>query len=163
MFTTTEIEMRNIAMMNLDENFEFPKRLEKYKTRIEPGTKSIEEIYMWLTERFDLIELSKEQIYQDYRIRNDVFKQNCLSLTNNNDFKIRAFQIVKNEKSYAYFEDEDEEELILWVEDYSLTFDCSSNRLFRELMIEKGISQFDYEQNTPRLAEYIILYFNLHH
>lgn len=150
-------------LKNFDDTFVFPKRLEKYKNRLEPGAKSIEEIYAWLTDHFDLIELSKEQIYQDYRIRNDVFRQNCYSLTGNNNFRIRAFQIKKNEKSHVYFEDEDEEELILWVEDNSLTFECSSNRLFRELVIEKGISQFDYEQNTLKLAEYIIFYFNLHH
>lgn len=142
----------------MSEIVKLPKHLQAYKKEIVPQEKTMSDIYDWLSTRFALRELSEMEIAQKHAIECETFLYNCKSITDSDNLKIRVFEI--EEKSTYYFKKQKGN--MLWVEESFKIFDCTSNRLFREMTIEKGISQYDYDNNTVNLVEYITICFNLH-
>lgn len=144
---------------DLEENY--IKIIDKYKSKVPVRERSVAEVIEWLKKKVDVEEISSDEISKQYNIRNKMFLYNCKDITNKEDFLVKVFRVFRNEKSYKYYEECFDEELLLWLEETNFIIDTTSNLLYRELMIYKGISEYDYVNDTIKLSEYISIYFDL--
>jgi len=131
---------------------------EEYKSKIYANEKNLKEMYEWMSKKFGIKELNEEEIQKNYFIRYKIFEQNCRNITKNNALKIKVFALNFDDIK-EYFDDDGDH--ILLVEENNFIIECDSNVLYKEIKIERGFNSYDYENNTAKLLEYIILKFDL--
>ena len=139
--------------------------LKKYKSKIIPGEKSIEELIDYLKDRMDIVGITPSELSQAYYqsilftfvhcIRN--YKFNLTA----NEFDITINKILKNDKSIAYFEYErlssesNQNDIFVVFEKKAGIIYTNNSKLFLELCIEQGVSQDDYDNETILFDAYL--------
>ncbi|AAM25834.1 hypothetical protein M2349_002435 [Caldanaerobacter subterraneus subsp. tengcongensis MB4] len=141
--------------------------LKKYKHKITPGEKSIEELIDFLKQKVDIKEISTTDLPESimkHIILNAVhcLRNQRLNLTAR-EFNFIAYKLFKNDKSnlyyqsnYAHISNNEKEDIIYVVfETKTGCIHSNCNRLLLELFIEQGISEFDYKNETPMFYAYL--------
>ena len=72
------------------------------------------------------------------------------------DIKLRAYSIEYSTSSKIYYEEmNDDMKIYVYIDEYTGCIESNSVRLFTELELYKRISQYDYDNNTDKLIEYL--------
>lgn len=119
--------------------------IKKYKDPSIIGERSAEEVIHYLKQKF-IIKDIKQSISDDqmkvfiFNVIHSMDGENALP----KDIKLRAYSIEYSTSSKIYYE-----------EIYTGCIESNSVRLFTELELYKRISQYDYDNNTDKLIEYL--------
>ena len=131
--------------------------IKKYKNPSIIGEKSIEEVIAYLKQKF-VIKDSTQKI-SDIEIKR--FKFNIVhSLDGENispeNIKFYAYRVEDSTASKEYYQEmDDEEKIYVYIDETSGYIESNCSGLFTELALYKGISQYDYDNNTDKLIEYL--------
>ena len=141
------------------------------KPQVAVGEKNTDELILWLQQRFDIEFLSENDVNSFLLgiIKKDAAAngrdQNLLA--EDEGEAALAFDIIaieRNEKSEFYYAERGDDfrptsKIIVYLERKTgFIFVNASNPLFSELLLERGISQSDFDHNTPRLMGYLGCY-----
>jgi len=136
--------------------------LAHYKPTITPQYKSVEDMQKWLESHLDVEEISLTEFsdafieHLNYNSTNAITNSD-LQLTAE-DFLFVAYRIMHTEKNKEYNADlqkTNDNYIHVIFEKKTECFFTNNSKLFLELSIEQGISQYDYENDTIRLLHYV--------
>lgn len=131
--------------------------IKKYKNPSIIGEKSIEEVIAYLKQKFVIKDITQK--ISDIEIKR--FKFNIVhSLDGENispeNIKFHAYRVEDSTASKeCYQEMDDEEKIYVYIDETSGYIESNCSGLFTELALYKGISQYDYDNNTDKLIEYL--------
>ena len=131
--------------------------IKKYKNPSIIGEKSIEEVIAYLKQKFVIKDITQK--ISDIEIKR--FKFNIVhSLDGENispeNIKFYAYRVEDSTASKEYYQEMDDEEKIYdYIDETSGYIESNCSGLFTELALYKGISQYDYDNNTDKLIEYL--------
>ena len=132
--------------------------IKKYKNPSIIGEKSIEEVIAYLKQKFVIKDITQK--ISDIEIKR--FKFNIVhSLDGENispeNIKFHAYCVEDSTASKEYYQEMDDEEKIYVyiIDETSGYIESNCSGLFTELALYKGISQYDYDNNTDKLIEYL--------
>ena len=131
--------------------------IKKYKNPSIIGEKSIEEVIAYLKQKFVIKDITQK--ISDIEIKR--FKFNIVhSLDGENispeNIKFYAYRVEDSTASKEYYQEKDDEEKIyVYIDETSGYIESNCSGLFTELALYKGISQYDYDNNTDKLIEYL--------
>ena len=134
----------------------------EYKPKIIPKSKNIMELQKWLecnvaVERMSVTDFTPAFINHLYYNVVHSHRNEELQLSEE-DFDFIAYRLcpVESNAEYAKALKATHEKYIYVVFETKTDFILSnSSKLFLELMIQCGVSQYDYDNNTLRLLEYV--------
>ena len=70
--------------------------------------------------------------------------------------KFHAYRVEDSTASKEYYQEmDDEEKIYVYIDEASGYIESNCSGLFTELALYKGISQYDYDNNTDKLIEYL--------
>ncbi|MDR3586982.1 MAG: hypothetical protein P4L59_16970 [Desulfosporosinus sp.] len=167
-FLKTFLEHRTTTEKNTINKKSNNKLWEKYKHKIVPGEKSTEELINFLKDKVDVVEIDTTEFSRFFMERHIINIVHCvrnqeLKLTAN-DLNIIAFNIIKDNRSNSYYQcrpvqriaNKHKNDMIYVVfEKRTGYIHSNSNKLLLELFIERGISQYDYDNDTNLLHSYL--------
>lgn len=147
------------------ENSELYKKklIKKYKAIIKPGYKTQDEILKLLKNKFDLVEITVNDI-------SDSFWECCVISNFNNvsDLHFSIYKVLYNDRSKKIYKNTPElccneldEFIFLVFEQSSEYFISNSNVLTSMMILERGISEYDYINNTPSFVFYLKMLDNI--
>jgi hypothetical protein len=138
---------------------------EKYKDKLYPNKKNYDEFLKLLHKKFNL-----KLVNEDAKYRNmiELTKRSCMySSYNNGKFKyeelnIQTYEIIQDELSYKYYEKYDENNLSLppiyiMIETNTGFLNSNYNDILIQLILYRGISKKDIENNTDDLLVYLLI------
>ena len=131
--------------------------IKKYKNPSIIGEKSIEEVIAYLKQKFVIKDITQK--ISDIEIKR--FKFNIVhSLDGENispeNIKFHAYHVEDSTASKEYYQEmDDEEKIYVYIDETSGYIESNCSGLFTELALYKGISQYDYDNNTDKLIEYL--------
>lgn len=131
--------------------------IKKYKNPSIIGEKSIEEVIAYLKQKFVIKDITQK--ISDIEIKR--FKFNIVhSLDGENispeNIKFYAYRVEDSTASKEYYQKmDDEEKIYVYIDETSGYIESNCSGLFTELALYKGISQYDYDNNTDKLIEYL--------
>ena len=131
--------------------------IKKYKNPSIIGEKSIEEVIAYLKQKFVIKDITQK--ISDIEIKR--FKFNIVhSLDGENispeNIKFYAYRVEDSTASKEYYQEMgDEEKIYVYIDETSGYIESNCSGLFTELALYKGISQYDYDNNTDKLIEYL--------
>ena len=131
--------------------------IKKYKNPSIIGEKSIEEVIAYLKQKFVIKDITQK--ISDIEIKR--FKFNIVhSLDGENispeNIKFHAYRVEDSTESKEYYQEmDDEEKIYVYIDETSGYIESNCSGLFTELALYKGISQYDYDNNTDKLIEYL--------
>lgn len=131
--------------------------IKKYKNPSIIGEKSIEEVIAYLKQKFVIKDITQK--ISDIEIKR--FKFNIVhSLDGENispeNIKFHAYRVEDSTASKKYYQEmDDEEKIYVYIDEASGYIESNCSGLFTELALYKGISQYDYDNNTDKLIEYL--------
>ena len=71
------------------------------------------------------------------------------------NIKFHAYSVEDSTASKEYYQEmDDEEKIYIYIDETSGYIESNCSGLFTELALYKGISQYDYDNNTDKLIEY---------
>ena len=136
----------------------YVKRLiKKYKNPSIIGEKSIEEVIDYLKQKFVIKDITQnisdiEMKICRFNIMHSLDGENILP----ENIKFYAYRVEDSTASKRYYQEmDDDEKIYVYIEEISRYFESNSSGLFTELELYKGISQYDYDNNTDKLIEYL--------
>ena len=136
----------------MKQRYEF---IRNYKSQIIPGYKSFEETLKWLSEKVDIIEIPLSS-FTNFFLESQKFNA-VNAITNNNlhlsseDFEFIAYKLLSTSKNEAY-----NKKLVYILFELRTGYVISNSaKLQLEIVIQQGIGQYDYENNTEYLLYYI--------
>ena len=120
--------------------------IKKYKNPSIIGEKSIEEV-------IDYLNISDiEMKICRFNIMHSLDGENISS----EDIKFHAYRVEDSTASKEYYQEmDDEEKIYVYIDEASGYIESNCSGLFTELALYKGISQYDYDNNTDKLIEYL--------
>ena len=131
--------------------------IKKYKDPSIIGERSAEEVIHYLKQKF-IIKDIKQSISDDqmkvfiFNVIHSMDGENALP----KDIKLRAYSIEYATSSKIYYEEmNDDMKIYVYIDEYTGCIESNSVRLFTELELYKRISQYDYDNNTDKLIEYL--------
>lgn len=131
--------------------------IKKYKNPSIIGEKSIEEVIAYLKQKFVIKDITQK--ISDIEIKR--FKFNIVhSLDGENispeNIKFHAYRVEDSTASKKYYQEmDDEEKIYVYIDEASEYIESNCSGLFTELALYKGISQYDYDNNTDKFIEYL--------
>lgn len=131
--------------------------IKKYKNPSIIGEKSIEEVIAYLKQKFVIKDITQK--ISDIEIKR--FKFNIVhSLDGENispeNIKFYAYRVEDSTASKEYYQEmDDEEKIYVYIDETSGYIESNCSGLFTEFALYKGISQYDYDNNTDKLIEYL--------
>ena len=131
--------------------------IKKYKNPSIIGEKSIEEVIAYLKQKFVIKDITQK--ISDIEIKR--FKFNIVhSLDGENispeNIKFYEYRVEDSTASKEYYQEmDDEEKIYVYIDETSGYIESNCSGLFTELALYKGISQYDYDNNTDKLIEYL--------
>lgn len=139
--------------------------LKKYEYKITPGEKSVEELIDFLKGKVDIAESAITELFKsifEHIIQNAVHGiLNQKNLTAN-ELNFIVYKVLKNNRSNSYYQshvrivDHCEDATIYVVfEKRTGSIYSNNNKLFLELSIERGVSQYDFDNDTSLLKGYL--------
>lgn len=136
----------------------YVKRLiKKYKNPSIIGEKSIEEVITYLKQKFVIKDITQnisdiEMKICRFNIMHSLDGENILP----ENIKFHAYRVEDSTASKRYYQEmDDDEKIYVYIEEVSGYIESNSSGLFTELELYKGISQYDYDNNTDKLIEYL--------
>lgn len=136
----------------------YVKRLiKKYKNPSIIGEKSIEEVIDYLKQKFVIKDITQnisdiEMKICRFNIMHSLDGENILP----ENIKFYAYRVEDSTASKRYYQEmDDDEKIYVYIEKISRYIESNSSGLFTELELYKGISQYDYDNNTDKLIEYL--------
>ena len=136
----------------------YVKRLiKKYKNPSIIGEKSIEEVIDYLKQKFVIKDITQnisdiEMKICRFNIMHSLDGENILP----ENIKFYAYRVEDSTASKRYYQEmDDDEKIYVYIEEISRYIESNSSGLFTELELYKGISQYDYDNNTDKLIEYL--------
>lgn len=136
----------------------YVKRLiKKYKNPSIIGEKSIEEVIDYLKQKFVIKDITQnisdiEMKICRFNIMHSLDGENILP----ENIKFYAYRVEDSTESKRYYQEmDDDEKIYVYIEEISRYIESNSSGLFTELELYKGISQYDYDNNTDKLIEYL--------
>ena len=134
----------------------YVKRLiKKYKNPSIIGEKSIEEVIDYLKQKFVIKDITQnisdiEMKICRFNIMHSLDGENILP----ENIKFYAYRVEDSTASKRYYQEmDDDEKIYVYIEEISRYIESNSSGLFTELELYKGISQYDYDNNTDKLIE----------
>ncbi len=140
------------------------KLLLRYKPAITPCKKTFEETQIWLKSKYDVEEISLSEFTSAF-IKH--MKFNALhAITNKtlqlrfDTFKFVAYKLLETEKNKSYnsilFTNGFTEKFVYIILEQETGYNLANHsKIQLELTIAQGISQYDYDNNTDVLLNYI--------
>ena len=131
--------------------------IKKYKNPSIIGEKSTKEMIAYLKQKFIIKDITPN--ISDIQIKR--FKFNVMhSLDGENispeDIKFHAYHVEHSTTSKKYYKEmDDDEKIYVYIDEVSGCIESNSSGLFTELELYKGISQYDYDNNTDKLIAYL--------
>lgn len=131
--------------------------IKKYKNPSIIGEKSIEEVIAYLKQKFVIKDIT--QNISDIEIK--ICRFNIVhSLDGENispeNIKFHVYSVEDSTASKEYYQEmDDEEKIYVYIDETSGYIESNCSGLFTELALYKGISQYDYDNNTDKLIEYL--------
>ena len=124
----------------MKQRYEF---IRNYKSQIIPGFKSFEETLKWLSEKVDIIEIPLSS-FTNFFLESQKF--NAINAITNNNLHLSSedFGFIADGK-FVYILFELRTRYVI----------SNSAKLQLEIVIQQGIGQYDYENNTEYLLYYI--------
>ena len=129
-------------------------------SQVSPGFKSFEETLKWLSEKVDIIEIPLSS-FTNFFLESQKFNA-INAITNNNlhlsseDFEFIAYKLLSTSKNEAYNEKLEDEKFVYILFELRTRYVISNSaKLQLEIVIQQGIGQYDYENNTEYLLYYI--------
>lgn len=72
------------------------------------------------------------------------------------NIKFHVYSVEDSTASKEYYQEmDDEEKIYVYIDETSGYIESNCSGLFTELALYKGISQYDYDNNTDKLIEYL--------
>lgn len=133
------------------------KLIKKYKNPSIIGKKSTEEVITYLKQKYIIKDITQK--ISDIQIKR--FKFNVMhSIDGENisseDIKFHAYRVEDSTVSKEYYQEmDDEEKIYVYIDEASRYIESNCSGLFTELALYKGISQYDYDNNTDKLIAYL--------
>ncbi|OLA34871.1 MAG: hypothetical protein BHW38_02175 [Firmicutes bacterium CAG:321_26_22] len=124
--------------------------IKKYKNPSIIGEKSIEEVIAYLKQKFVIKDITQK--ISDIEIKR--FKFNIVHSLDGENISPENIKFYAASKEY-YQEMDDEEKIYVYIDETSGYIESNCSGLFTELALYKGISQYDYDNNTDKLIEYL--------
>lgn len=148
----------------------YKEQIKKFKKCIHIGPTSTSDLLKWLKEKVDVREISFSDLRKGdalmitYNAKNCILNKDHLSVE---QMKFHIFQVVPNEKSAVYYNEQPYEEIIYVVLEEKTGYIYSgSNLLFLELEVKQGVSEEEYNteglQFRSILAHIAIEYCKIH-
>ena len=131
--------------------------IKKYKNPSIIGEKSTEEVIAYLKQKYIIKDIT--QNISDIQIKR--FKFNVMhSLDGENispeDIKFHAYHVECSKESKRYYKEmDDDEKIYVYIDEASGCIESNSCGIFTELELYKGISQYDYDNNTDKIIAYL--------
>ncbi|MCL6479491.1 MAG: hypothetical protein K6T65_13985 [Peptococcaceae bacterium] len=138
----------------------------KYKHKIIPGEKNVDELIEYLKRKVDIVEISATELvnpilqFITYNVVHCI-RNKQLKLTAD-ELNFIAYKLIRNDKSTSYYQNdyvhvgEQEDDIIFVVlETKTGSIYSNSNKLQLELFVEQGVSQYDYDNETLMLVSYL--------
>ena len=139
----------------------YQKRLiKKYKPKLNVGINDFDKIIKLLSNEFDLSKISEDDV-------DSIFWQHAVlgdfSESESNSLEFKIFKIRRNEKSielYKYAEGtseiiDDNDNIIIVFEESTSFMTSNCNKILRKMLILHGVSEFDYNNETPLFIWYL--------
>ena len=137
----------------------------KNEHKITPGEKSVENLIDFLKGKVDIVETEITELTKSifkHIIHNAVHgNQNQKNLTAN-ELNFIVYKVLKNNRSNSYYQSyipkvDHSEDVTIYVvfEKKTRGIYTNSNILFLELSIERGVSQYDYDNDTDLFKGYL--------
>lgn len=131
--------------------------IKKYKDPSIIGERSAEEVINYLKQKFIIKDIT-QNISDDqmkvfrFNIINSIHGENILPKA----IKLHAYSVEYSTSSKIYYEEiNDDVKIYVYIDEYTGCIESNSVRLFIELALYKRISQYDYDNNTDKLIEYL--------
>ena len=131
--------------------------IKKYKNPSIIGEKSIEEVIDYLKQKFIIKDITQnisdiEMKICRFNIMHSLDGENISS----EDIKFHAYRVEDSMASKEYYQEmDDEEKIYVYIDEATGYIESNCSGLFTELALYKGISQYDYDNNTDKLIEYL--------
>jgi hypothetical protein len=133
------------------------------------GRKTVDEMIVFLEEEVSAIAIDFSQLSEGFQkgfhMGIDLYVESWQLNAKIKDLEFFAYLIPKNQKGSQYYQYPYEpmivegygDDLICVIlvkplEDYIF---CNCNKLFLDLCVERGIGEYDYENDTMKLVEYL--------
>ncbi len=155
--------------------------IKKYKDLIRPVQKTTQEHINWLKmiadiEKIELSKFSRWDIDMFYKntyysllnltpktkeLKSNFAEDNFSAKYKSDEFIFHCYRLLRNEKNNVYynnnyvhnFTDENVNYIYVIFEEKTGVFYCNSNKLALELIISKGVTKYDYDNDTILLIE----------
>lgn len=137
--------------------------IKKYKEKVIPKEKNVQDMINFLSHRFDVKQVSLQILSPTYLY---YIKKNAQQCSQEKGKKLEieeldfiAYEVIENDKSEEYYKEvdpvTDDSSVIILIEKNTKYSQVNNRRLQTEILIEWGISQFDYDNNTEEFASYL--------
>ena len=141
------------------------KLIKKHKKSLTPGIKTTDELIRILKNNYSAREIPQENIDTVFWKYSVLYNLES-SQSHNGTYNFKVFKIIRDDKSepmYKLWEkinETDESDYIFVIFETNTGFITGNcNTLFQFLMIERGIGNYDYDNNTSVMIDYLM---NLH-
>lgn len=139
------------------------KLIKKYKKKLTPGMKTTLELIQILNNNYNTQEILSESINPVFW-KYSVFSNLESSQNKKETYCFKIFKIIrdnKSEKMYRFWEKIDDSDFIFVIFETNTGFITGNCHLLLQfLIIERGIGNYDYKNNTSVMINYLM---NLHH
>jgi len=137
----------------------------KNEHKITPGEKSVENLIDFLKGKVDIVETEITKLTKSifkHIIQNVVHGNQNKENSTSNELDFIVYEVVKNNRSNSYYQSyipkvDHSENVTIYVvfEKKTRGIYTNSNILFLELSIERGVSQYDYDNDTDLFKGYL--------
>lgn len=139
------------------------KLIKKYKPKITPRVRTHAELIELLKKEFDLTKINADEVEPNFW-KYGVMENVSYDGVPNSSLRFQIFRIERNEKSKMLyisakkeFQVDDDENIIVVFESKTKYMTSNFNRLLCKLFLFEGVSDFDYENETPEFMGYLDL------
>lgn len=142
----------------------------KYKSEVIPTKLDVTELMTYVHSYLDVVEIDPLSLgplikLSKCNITHMLDNYGNKKLTNEK-FDFKAYHVVKNYKSLRYYHEVEKNiisgvlpvSIAILIERHSEYIYASCSTLHMELLLKRGIDEFDYNNETPSFINYIVLY-----
>lgn len=147
----------HLAVKYENSDFYRNKIIKRYKPLITPGVKSQDELIVSLEKHFDLEESETATVTKSFL---ELCVYGNINCDNPEMLDFQIFKVVRNEKSAVLYACEEEdllgEDIYIIFEEHNNFFISNSQIVEMLLIIKEGVTEEDYEEETPEFYNYLL-------
>lgn len=135
--------------------------MKRYQDEIIIGTRNIDELLGFLRKKFTVLEMPLSKLPSGYleHCKFNIFHMESSKnrVATEQELSFLAYEIVMEHQSYISYAplSTEKERIFVVFETKTESIFSNSSRLYLELFLFRGIGQFDYEQKTIMLLDYV--------